>query len=153
MTIDNEEIAAPDPAMTEFETAMQQERAVQARFGRFEDWTPEEVAYLIEALANGMAKDVRRRFDGYKGASLALRIASAFVEQGDKPETNGAALAYFGLLVQYALNSTYWGNSATPARPNDCDMECTALVAALTAIYGAAYPIAMKVSLTGSALE
>lgn len=136
-----EEIAAPGHVMTEFEAAMREGLAVQARFGRFEDWTPEQVAYLIEALADGMARDWMRRFDGYWGAAAALRIASAFVEHGDQPEAAEVAAAEIGILARYALDSTFWGNCVTPARPGNSDPEKRPLVRALQGIERAASPI------------
>jgi len=81
-----------------------------ARLGRFEDWTPEQIAYLIGELADGMARDQMRRFDGYWGAAAALRMASAFVEHGDQPDAAEVAAAEIGILARYALDSTFWGS-------------------------------------------
>ena len=114
---------------------------IAAHLGRFDDWTPEQVAYLIEELADGMAKDWMRRFDGYWGAAASLRIASAFVELGDSPEANEVAAAEIGILVRYALDSTFWGNRVTPARPGNSDHEKRPLVRALQGIERAAAPI------------
>jgi len=139
-----EGIAPPGHVMTEREAAMQRHRAIQARFGRFEDWTPEQVAYLIGELADGMARDWRRRFDGYWGAAAALRIARSFVLFGDSPEANEEAAAEIGILARYALDSVYWGNEEAPVRPATCDPEHRPLVKALEAIEHAASPIVKR---------
>jgi len=120
---------------------LEDERHVRWSLGRFEDWTPEQVAYLIEELADGMARDWRSAFDGYWGAAAALRVASAYVERGDSPEANEAATAEIGILVRYALDSWYWGNDAAPVHPDDCDPEHRPLVLALEGIERAASPI------------
>lgn len=150
MTIDSGEIAAPGgresivllgPGLTEWEAAMREGQAIRDRFGRFEDWTPQQITYLVGELADSMARDCRRRFDGYWGAAAALRIARSFVLFGDSPEANEEAAAEIGILARYALDSVYWGNEEAPVRPDDCDPEHRPLVLALEAIERAAAPI------------
>lgn len=80
-----------------------------ARLGRFTDWTPEQVALLLEEVQVGMAQDFGDRFEGYWGIAAALRIADAYLEFGDSPEANEKAVAQIGVLVRYALDSTDWG--------------------------------------------
>lgn len=111
------------------------------RHGQWPDWCHEEVEYLIEELASGMAADSGRYFDGYWGAAAALRIARAFVEFGDSPEANEVAAAQAGVLVRYALASVYWGNEEAPVRPDTCDPVHRQLVRALEGIEHAAAPI------------
>lgn len=81
-----------------------------ARLGSFADWTPEQVAMLLEEVQVGMAQDFGDRFEGYWGITAALRIADAYIEHGDCPEANEKAVAQIGVLVRYALDSTYWGD-------------------------------------------
>lgn len=114
---------------------------IMDRFFSFEEWTGEEIIFLIAELADGMARDSRHRFDGYWGAAAALRIARAFVELGDSPEANEVAAAQAGVLARYALDSVYWGNEEAPVRPEACDPEHRPLVLALEGIERAAAPI------------
>jgi hypothetical protein len=104
------------------------------RFFSFEEWTGEEIMYLIDELTEDMARDAGTRFDGYSGASSGLYIARAFLELGDAPEANQQAVEQFAVLARYALNSTYWGNETAPARPDDCDAEHRTVILALEAV-------------------
>lgn len=125
----------------------EEDEEIGFRHGQWPDWCHEEVEYLVEELASGMAADTRQYFDGYWGAAAALRIARAYIELGDTPEANEIAVAQIGVLVRYAMDSWYWGNEAAPVRPDDCDPEHRPLVRALQGIEHAAAPI---VTITGT---
>jgi hypothetical protein len=101
------------------------------RHGRFADWTPEEIALLLEEVQLGMAQDFGDRFEGYWGVSTALRIADTYLELGDCPEANQKAVALIGVLARYALDSTHW------------DDEHLDLRRALEVIENAAAPIVL----------
>ncbi|WP_227340124.1 hypothetical protein [Sphingopyxis sp. P8] len=120
---------------------MKDQTLAATRLGRFDDWTEDEIAYLIHELGRGMGRDATDRFDGYWGAYTALSIAGAFVTHGDTPMANELAVAWMGALAAYALDSTYWGNENAPVTPGDCDPVHATAVCALSIIQHAARPV------------
>lgn len=107
-----------------------------ARHGRFADWTPDEIALLLEEVETGMVRDFGDRFEGYWGIAAGLRIADAYLELGDSPGANKKAVAQIGVLVRYALDSTYWGDEHLDLRR------------ALEVIENAAGPIVLETGTT-----